>query len=118
MGWRGAFLQAAKILANLIILGSGVVLRAVSQAYRQAIVNANKTGVAQEVVQNVQRRGSKAMTIQEARQILGVSDSTTWENVLESKVYRAKECLEAAHKAEQEAGGGKEGQEQQQQRQP
>lgn len=31
------FLQAAKILANLIVLGSGVLLRAVSQAYRQAI---------------------------------------------------------------------------------
>jgi hypothetical protein len=33
------FLQAGKLIANLIVLGSGVLLRAVSQAYRQAIVS-------------------------------------------------------------------------------
>lgn len=110
---RGSFM-AAKILANLILLGSGVVLRAVSQAYRQAIVNASKTGVAQETVQNMVHKSSKAMSLHEARQVLGVSEKTPWEDVLkkydelfeknaktgsfylQSKVHRAKECLEAA----------------------
>ncbi|CAM6084746.1 unnamed protein product [Calypogeia fissa] len=106
--------MAAKIIANLIVLGSGVVLRAVSQAYRQALVNASKTGVAQETVQNMVHKSSKTMTIHEARQILGVSENASWEEVmkkydnlfernaktgsfyLQSKVHRAKECLEAA----------------------
>lgn len=106
--------MAAKLIANLIVLGSGVVLRAVSQAYRQAIVNAGKSGVAQETVQNMAHKVSKTMTEHEARQILGVSEKSSWEEVmkkydtlfennmkagtfyLQSKVYRAKECLEAA----------------------
>ncbi|KAL2634921.1 hypothetical protein R1flu_006400 [Riccia fluitans] len=112
--------MAAKILANLIVLGSGVVLRAVSQAYRQAIQNASKTGVAQETVQNMARRGSKAMTVAEARLILGVTENTPMEEVLkkyealfernakmgsfyiQSKVHRAKECLEQEYTREQE----------------
>jgi hypothetical protein len=32
-------MQAGKIIANLVILGSGVLLRAASQAYRQALVS-------------------------------------------------------------------------------
>lgn len=32
-------LQAAKILANLIIMGSGVMIRAFAQAYRQALAS-------------------------------------------------------------------------------
>lgn len=110
--------MASKIIANLIILGSGIVVRAFAQAYRQAIVNASKTGVAEEVVRETGRR-SRAMSVQEARQILGVSDATPWEEVvqkyetmfrnnervgsfyLQSKVQRAKERLEAAQR-----GGG------------
>lgn len=34
-------LQAGRILANLIVMGSGVLLRAASQAYRQAIISAS-----------------------------------------------------------------------------
>lgn len=106
--------MAAKILANLIIMGSGILARAVVQAYRQALTNASKSGVAQEAVQNI-KRASKAMTDAEARQILGVTENTSWEEVLkkydnlfeqnakngsfylQSKVHRAKECLEALH---------------------
>ncbi|KAL0380300.1 UNVERIFIED_CONTAM: Mitochondrial import inner membrane translocase subunit PAM16 like 2 [Sesamum angustifolium] len=62
-------LQAARLLANLIIMGSGIMARAFVQAYRQALANASKNGVAQEAVQNI-RRGSKMMTEAEARQIL------------------------------------------------
>eukprot|EP00249_Psilotum_nudum_P015555 c25389_g1_i3 orf=419-703(-) len=79
--------MAAKILANLIVLGSGVVLRAFTQAYRQALVNASKTGVAQETVQNVIRKTSKTMTEHEARMILGVTDHASWEDIM--KKYEA-----------------------------
>ncbi|KAH1151725.1 hypothetical protein GYH30_045292 [Glycine max] len=74
---------------------------------------ASKNGVAQETIQNTIRRASKVMTEQEARQILGVTEETPWEEIikkydnlfennakngsfyLQSKVHRAKECLEA-----------------------
>nr|XP_010912500.1 mitochondrial import inner membrane translocase subunit PAM16 like 2 [Elaeis guineensis] len=114
--------MAAKILANLIIMGSGILGRAVLQAYRKALENANKTGVANETIQNI-RRASKVMTEQEARQILGISEQSTWEEVLQkydvlfernakqgsfylqSKVQRAKECLEAAYQGKGEGKG-------------
>ncbi|PSS23985.1 Mitochondrial import inner membrane translocase [Actinidia chinensis var. chinensis] len=107
--------MAAKVLANLIVMGSGILARAVVQAYRQALANASKSGVAQETIQNVTRRASKVMTEQEARQILGVTEKSTWEEIvqkydnlfernakngsfyLQSKVHRAKECLESLH---------------------
>ncbi|KAJ8752626.1 hypothetical protein K2173_005515 [Erythroxylum novogranatense] len=106
--------MAAKIIANLIVMGSGILLRGFAQAYRQALANASKSGVAQETVQNI-RRGSKVMAEAEARQILGVSENSSWEEIvkkydtlfernaqsgsfyLQSKVHRAKECLEAAY---------------------
>ncbi|ESR56368.1 hypothetical protein CICLE_v10022920mg [Citrus x clementina] len=109
--------MAAKILANLIVMGSGILARAVVQAYRQALANASKSGVAQETLQNAARRVSKSMTEQEARQILGVSEETTWEEImkkydtlfernakngsfyLQSKVHRAKECLEGVYRS-------------------
>ncbi|KAL9260549.1 Mitochondrial import inner membrane translocase subunit PAM16 like 2-like protein [Drosera capensis] len=114
--------MAAKILANLIVLGSGVLVRAFAQAYRQALANASKTGVAQEAVENVARRGSKAMTELEARQILGITEKSTWEDImkkydvlfekngmqgsfyLQSKVHRAKECLESVYQSKGQAG--------------
>ncbi|KAM3264282.1 mitochondrial import inner membrane translocase subunit PAM16 like 1 isoform X1 [Capsicum annuum] len=107
--------QAARILANLIVMGSTILARAVVQAYRQALTNASKNGVAQEAVQNI-KRASKTMTEAEARQILGVTENSSWEEIvqkydnlfernaqngsfyLQSKVHRAKECLEAVHK--------------------
>ncbi|GAB2282942.1 hypothetical protein Dimus_017476 [Dionaea muscipula] len=109
--------MASKILANLIVMGSGILLRAFAQAYRQALANASRTGAAQEAVQNTVRTGSRAMSEIEARQILGVTEKSTWEEILkkydvlfekngmqgsfylQSKVHRAKECLEAAYQA-------------------
>ncbi|KAK7300651.1 hypothetical protein RJT34_11499 [Clitoria ternatea] len=108
-------LEAVNILANLIVMDGGILARAVVQAYRQALTNASKNGVAQETIQNTIRRASKAMTEQEARQILGVTEEAPWEEIvkkydrlfennakngsfyLQSKVHRAKECLEAIH---------------------
>ncbi|KAM7273770.1 hypothetical protein ACFE04_028434 [Oxalis oulophora] len=112
---------AAKILANLLIMGSGILGRAVFQAYRQALASiitslhhASKSGVAQETVQNI-RRGSKIMAEPEARQVLGLSEKSSWEEVMkryehlfeqnakngsfyiQSKVHRAKECLESIY---------------------
>ncbi|KAL3752538.1 hypothetical protein ACJRO7_000014 [Eucalyptus globulus] len=113
--------MAAKILANLVVMGGGILARALVQAYRQALANASKTGVAQETVQNAVRRASKAMTEQEARQILGVSEETAWEEILkkydvlfeqnakngsfyiQSKVHRAKECLETVNRGKADA---------------
>ncbi|VFQ62605.1 unnamed protein product [Cuscuta campestris] len=106
--------MAARLIAQLVVLGSGIMVRAFAQAYRQALTNASKTGAAQEVVQNVKRAG-KTMTELEARQILGVAEKSTWEDVLQkydnlfeqnakkgsfylqSKVHRAKECLESVY---------------------
>nr|GMC73697.1 mitochondrial import inner membrane translocase subunit tim16-like [Ipomoea batatas] len=105
---------AARIIAQLIVMGSGMMVRAVAQAYRQVLANASKTGAAQEVAQNIRRAG-KTMTETEARQILGVAEKSTWEEVLQkydnlfeqnakngsfylqSKVHRAKECLESVY---------------------
>ncbi|MCO5601701.1 hypothetical protein L7F22_055824 [Adiantum nelumboides] len=105
--------MASRLIANIVVLGSGVLLRAFSQAYRQALTNASKTGVAREAVQNL-AKSSKSMTQEEARMILGVNDSATVEDMLhryqslfdknaksgsfylQSKVQRAKECLETS----------------------
>ncbi|KAH0641579.1 hypothetical protein KY289_032553 [Solanum tuberosum] len=105
---------AARILANIIVMGSAILARSFVQAYRQALANASRNGVAQEAVQNM-KRASKTMTDAEARQILGVTENASWEEImqrydnlfernakngsfyLQSKVHRAKECLEAIH---------------------
>ncbi|KAK9079000.1 hypothetical protein SSX86_000669 [Deinandra increscens subsp. villosa] len=78
--------MAAKILANLIVMGSGILIRGMVQAYRQALQNAPKT-VTQETLQNVVRRGSKAMTEQEARQILAVTEQSSWEEIAKAKTH-------------------------------
>ncbi|RAL41458.1 unnamed protein product [Cuscuta campestris] len=108
--------MAARIIAQLIVMGSGIMARAFVQAYRQALANASKTGAAEEVAQNI-RKASKAMTEAEARQILGLTEKSTWEEVLQkynnlfeknaksgsfylqSKVHRAKECLESVYRS-------------------
>ncbi|EEF30778.1 mitochondria associated granulocyte macrophage csf signaling molecule, putative [Ricinus communis] len=125
--------QAAKILANLIVMGSGLPAKSSWYLGRLLEVNwrmkfgpcidASKSGVAQETIENTIRRGSKVMTEQEARQILGVTKETAWEEILnkyetlfernakngsfylQSKVHRAKECLEALHQGKGEAVG-------------
>ncbi|CAJ2666321.1 mitochondrial import inner membrane translocase subunit PAM16 like 2-like [Trifolium pratense] len=114
--------MATKILANLVVMGGTILARAVVQAYRQALTNASKNGVAQETMQNTIRKASKTITEQEARQILGVTEKTPWEDIikkyerlfennakngsfyLQSKVYRAKECLESIYKGKGEGG--------------
>ncbi|XP_041989997.1 mitochondrial import inner membrane translocase subunit PAM16 like 1-like [Salvia splendens] len=62
-------------------MGSGIMIRAFAQAYRQALANASKTGAAQEAVETI-KRGSKMMTDAEARQILGVTENTSWEEIV------------------------------------
>nr|GMD12927.1 mitochondrial import inner membrane translocase subunit tim16-like [Ipomoea batatas] len=111
--------KAARIIAQLIVVGSGMMIRAFAQAYRQALSNASKTGAAQEVAQNIKRAG-KAITETEARQVLGVAENSSWEEImqkydnlfeqnakngsfyLQSKVHRAKECLEAVYQSKSE----------------
>ncbi|KMZ67479.1 Mitochondrial import inner membrane translocase subunit TIM16 [Zostera marina] len=101
--------MASRILANLVVIGSGILGRAVFQTYRKAIQSRN--GVAKEALKNI-RRSSKTMNEQEARQILGVSEDSTWEDALkrydnlflknakngsfylQSKIHTAKECLQ------------------------
>uniref|UniRef100_A0A452YG90 Mitochondrial import inner membrane translocase subunit Tim16 n=1 Tax=Aegilops tauschii subsp. strangulata TaxID=200361 RepID=A0A452YG90_AEGTS len=86
-----------------------------------SVKDANKTGVAHEAVNNI-RRASKTMTEQEARQILGVTEQSTWEEIaqrydklfernatsgsfyLQSKVHRAKECLENVYQKNKQDG--------------
>jgi mitochondrial import inner membrane translocase subunit TIM16 len=43
-------------------------------------VDANKTGAAQEAINGIKRAG-KTMTEQEAWQILGISEQSTWEEI-------------------------------------
>ncbi|CAL8992403.1 unnamed protein product, partial [Prunus brigantina] len=77
--------------------------------YLHYFVHASKSGVAQETVQNSVHRSTKVITEQEARQILNVSERTTWEeryNTFENNAKngtfylesKAKECLEAAYR--------------------
>ncbi|KZV57939.1 mitochondrial import inner membrane translocase subunit tim-16-like [Dorcoceras hygrometricum] len=93
-------------------MGSGILAKSFIQAYHQALANASKNGVAQEAVWRGYR---KMMTEAEARQILGVSEHSPWEEVLkrydnlfernakngsfylQSQVHRAKELLEMVH---------------------
>lgn len=105
--------MAGRILANLIVMGSGVVLRAASQAYRQAIINGAKAGVTAENAGKATNMGRAAtMSVEEARQILGVEPNTPPEEVMKrfqhlwevndkhgsfyimSKVYRAMEAID------------------------
>lgn len=90
--------QAAKILANLVVIGSGILARALVQAYRQALANASKSGVAQETVQNI-RRGSKIMPELEARQILGVTEHSSWEEILQGFGYKCQTIVMTCGKA-------------------
>ena len=44
--------------------------------------DASKSGVAQETVQNMAHKVSKTMSEHEARQILGVTEKSSWEDVM------------------------------------
>ncbi|KAK9806371.1 hypothetical protein WJX72_011945 [[Myrmecia] bisecta] len=103
--------MAARVLANLIVAGAGILIRAGTQAYRQAIINGTKAGVTAEGAKAA--TAAKQMTLQEAQMILGVDSKTPLEEVLkkynhlfdvnekqgsfylQSKVYRARERIEA-----------------------
>ncbi|KAK3204764.1 hypothetical protein Dsin_018810 [Dipteronia sinensis] len=93
------------------------------------LIDAAKSGVAQETLENAARRVSTVMTEQEARQILGVTEDSALEEIvkassvlilctfvtlskyenlfetnakngsfyIQSKVHRAKECLEGVY---------------------
>ncbi|XP_069144635.1 mitochondrial import inner membrane translocase subunit PAM16 like 2-like [Solanum lycopersicum] len=64
-------------------MGSSILARAFVQAYRQALSNASKNGVAQEAVQNI-KAASKTMTEAEARQILGVTEDSSWKKIVQN----------------------------------
>mmetsp|Transcript_21207 Transcript_21207/g.67128 ORF Transcript_21207/g.67128 Transcript_21207/m.67128 type:complete len:141 (+) Transcript_21207:178-600(+) len=100
--------MAARLLATLLVQGAGVVFRAATQAYQQAIVNGTKAGVGATASRMGARTG---MSTQEAQMILQVEKGATWDKVEErykhlfklnqehgsfyllSKVYRAREAL-------------------------
>ncbi|EFN56817.1 hypothetical protein CHLNCDRAFT_144360 [Chlorella variabilis] len=125
--------NAAKILANLLVAGGTVLFRAASQAYRQAIINGTKAGVAAEGANAARAAGSKQLTLQEAEMILGIESGATWQEImkkydhlfqaneksgsfyLQSKVYRAKERLEQEFQEKGLPTDYPEGQQQQQQ---
>lgn len=106
--------MAGRILANILVAGASVLVRAGVQAYRQAIVNGARAGVKAEGP--IASRATH-ISLDEARQILGVEKNATLEEVskryqhlfdaneksgsfyLQSKVYRAKEALELDVKA-------------------
>lgn len=49
------------------------------------MADASKNGVAQEAVQNI-KRASKTMTEAEARQILGVTENSSWEEIVQVRL--------------------------------
>ncbi|KXZ45725.1 hypothetical protein GPECTOR_51g711 [Gonium pectorale] len=110
--------MAARVLAQVLVAGATVVFRAATQAWGQALVNAQKSGVASEAAQAAGSAAKKAgaMALQEAQMVLGVEQGAPWGEVvkrfkhlfdvnekhgsfyLQSKVYRAKEALEDEYK--------------------
>lgn len=103
--------MAGRLLANLIVAGGGILIRAAAQAYKQAIVNAQRSGVTAESVKAAASR-TRQMSLEEAEKILGIKSSMSYDEVLkkynhlfenneklgtfylQSKVYRARERLE------------------------
>ncbi|KAG2487348.1 hypothetical protein HYH03_014063 [Edaphochlamys debaryana] len=110
--------MAARIIAQVVVAGATVVFRAATQAWAQALVNAQKSGVAQEAAQAGAQAIKKAstMAVQEAQMILEVKEGASWGDVvkrfkhlfevnekhgsfyLQSKVYRAREAIEEEYK--------------------
>ncbi|KAJ9676487.1 hypothetical protein PVL29_021830 [Vitis rotundifolia] len=70
-------------------MASRILATALVQAYCQALANASKSGVAQETVHNI-RRGSKIMAELEAWQILGVTEHSSWEEILQGFGYKCQ----------------------------
>ena len=65
----------SRLLANLIIAGGSMLVKAASQAYQKALVNAQRSGVAQEAAKGTAASmfAKKTMSIEEARMILGIA---------------------------------------------
>ena len=123
----------SRLLANLIIAGGSMLVKAASQAYQKALVNAQRSGVAQEAAKGTAASvfGKKTMALDEARMILGIDAGATLEEAmaryqkmfeanekasfyLQSKIHRAKERMEQAFGAGSEeeedgAAGDEEG---------
>lgn len=106
--------MASRILANLLVMGSGAVFRAMSQAWQKALENARKSGVtaetAKEAVNKSKSSLSAMMPIEEARKVLDITEHATKDEMLkkfrtmflknegvsfyvQSKLVRAKEQL-------------------------
>lgn len=106
--------MASRILANLLVMGSGAVFRAMSQAWQKALENARKSGVtaetAKDAVNKSKSSSSATMPIEEARKVLDVTEHATKDEMLrkfrqmflknegvsfyvQSKLVRAKEQL-------------------------
>merc|ERR1712178_204240 len=68
--------MAARILAQVLIVGGQVVGRAVLQAYRQALQNGKAGGMTAAV--------TRGMRIEEARQVLNVTETATNEEILKA----------------------------------
>lgn len=103
--------MASRILANLIVAGGSVLVRAAATAWRQAVVNGQRSGITPESLKNA-AAASKQMNLEEAYKILGTDSNAGIEEVmkryahlmqqnekhgsfyLQSKVYRAKERIE------------------------
>ena len=75
------------MIANLIVAGGQVAMKAVANAYSKALANAQRSGVAQEAAAKGAAAGGmfrkKVMQVEEARQVLGVEKGATLERVLE-----------------------------------
>lgn len=108
----------SRVIAQILIGAATVLVRAGTQAWAQALVNAQKSGVANEAVSKAASRVAGGITADEARLILQVEPHASWGEVvkrfnhlfevnkthgsfyLQSKVYRAKERLEQDYEVE------------------
>ena len=124
--------MASRVLANLLVAGGAALARAASQAYRQALANAQRTGVAREAANAASgARGAFGRKVDDggggAAGAGGRARAATYAEVLaryerlfasnekggsfylQSKVYRARESLEREYDEEtvrRETGGG------------
>jgi import inner membrane translocase subunit TIM16 len=103
--------MASRILANLLVAGGSVLVRAAAQAWKQAIANGQRSGMTPESLKNAANL-SKQMPLEEAYKILGTDSQAGIEEVmkryqhlmeanqkngsfyLQSKIYRARERIE------------------------
>eukprot|EP00891_Asterochloris_glomerata_P003809 jgi/Astpho2/3809/Aster-04336 len=73
--------MASKILANILVAGGTVLLRAATQAWKQAIVNGQRQGMTPETLKKTASL-SRQMPLEEAYQILGTDSKAGIEEVM------------------------------------